>query len=147
MAQSTEIRYAALALALVENLDHVEWTYESVRDGETVGIIYYWDTEAAAQILPEGRDIKEYGESEETLGELLDICQEQRERENLDSAASSQRESLTAENPEESGQESADSPSAKTEQTTEESEEEAQIIGGADGPTLVWVMGRPDLRQ
>ena len=116
-------------LALVENLDHVEWTYESVRDGETVGIIYYWDTEAAAQILPEGRGIKEYGESEETLGELLDICQEQREREN----------------PKESGQESADSPSAKTEQTTEESEEEARIIGGADGPTSIWVMGAPDL--
>lgn len=133
-------------LALVENLDHVEWTYESVRDGETVGIIYYWDTEAAAQILPEGHEIKEYGESEEKLAELLEICREQRDNASAENTDEEQPQRLTKESTEESGQESSDVRTEETETAqTGETEEEAQVIGGVDGPTSIWVVGTPDL--
>lgn len=61
---------AFLILALIQNANEVQWSYPDNEDGEEVLITWYMNEKDATTIL--NKDIKSFGETAESLQELLD---------------------------------------------------------------------------
>ena len=129
-------------LALVKNLDHVEWTYESVRDGETVGSYITGILRLRRRFCPKGMRLKSTASQKRSWHELLEICREQRDNASAENTDEEQPQRLTKESTEGKRTGEFGCPDGETETAqTGETEEEAQVIGGVDGPTSIWVVG------
>ena len=61
---------AFLILSLIQNANEVQWSYPDHEDGEEVLITWYVNEKDATTIL--NKDIKSFGETAESLQELLD---------------------------------------------------------------------------
>lgn len=65
-------RYAEQMLALITDLDAVEWTYKVIpKEGSPSEVTVYLKTEDATKLL--NQDIKKFGASENTVKKLLDM--------------------------------------------------------------------------
>lgn len=64
---------AFLILALIQNANEVQWSYSDNEDGEDVLITWYVNEKDATIIL--NKDIKLFGETAESLQELLDVLE------------------------------------------------------------------------
>ena len=103
-----------LCLTLVENLEEVQCTFPQIYDGKDAQVTYYMDENIVTAMTGTKnlKELKEYAKSPEKLAELLSL--------ELDC----QRTEMEI-----SGMEDEDSASVA-------------IIGGADGPTSIFLAGK-----
>lgn len=104
---------ATLLLALIDNLQQVQWTYPKMEEGEKVLMTYYWEQKDVEAMLPEVTDVKDCGKSQEQLQWLMS---------RLGDAATAQtvRQPLA---------------------------DKVAVIGGAEGPTSVFLAGKSDMTE